>query len=110
MTIGRVWFLAACAGAAGSGAACGGHPARPDGPAHVGPSLPLSLLADVPLPGGATRFDYQELDPASGQLVVAHMDDDSVLVLSAADGSVRKELTGIPTPRGVAIAADAGII
>jgi DNA-binding beta-propeller fold protein YncE len=70
----------------------------------------LTLVADVPLPGGATRFDYQEIDPAKGQLVVAHMNDNAVLVLSLADGSVRAQLPNIPTPRGVAIADDVGLI
>jgi len=63
----------------------------------------LSLVSDVPLPGAASRFDYQEVDTANGQLVVAHMNDNSVLVLSLADGSVKKLLPNIPTPRGVAI-------
>src|SRR5215468_1074586 len=63
----------------------------------------LSLVSDVPLPGAANRFDYQEIDSANGQLVVAHMNDNSVLVLALADGSVRKVLPDIPTPRGVAI-------
>ncbi len=72
-----------------------------------GPSAPsgrlLSLVNDVPLPGSANRFDYQEIDTANNQLVVAHMNDNSVLVLSLADGSVKKLLPNIPTPRGVAI-------
>src|SRR5690349_10420982 len=63
----------------------------------------LALVNDVPLPGGATRFDYQEIDSAHDQLVVAHMNDDAVLVLALSDGSVRKVLPNIPTPRGVAI-------
>src|SRR5262249_18759177 len=63
----------------------------------------LSLVSDVPLPGAANRFDYQEIDSANGQLVVAHMNDNSVLVLALADGSVKKLLPNIPTPRGVAI-------
>src|SRR5258706_2404253 len=63
----------------------------------------LSLVTDVPLPGAANRFDYQEIDSANGQLVVAHMNDNSVLVLALADGSVKKLLSNIPTPRGVAI-------
>src|SRR5579859_1710400 len=63
----------------------------------------LSLIGDVALPGGATRFDYQEIDAANGQLVVAHMNDNSVLVLALADGSVKKLLPNIPTPRGVAV-------
>jgi len=70
----------------------------------------LSLVADVPLPGGATRFDYQEIDAAKGQLVVAHMNDNAVLVLALADGSVRAQLPNIPTPRGVAVADDVGLI
>jgi YVTN family beta-propeller protein len=63
----------------------------------------LSLVGDVPLPGAANRFDYQEIDSANGQLVVAHMNDNSVLVLALADGSVKKLLPNIPTPRGVAV-------
>ena len=63
----------------------------------------LSLVNDVPLPGAANRFDYQEIDAANNQLVVAHMNDNSVLVLSLADGSVKKLLPNIPTPRGVAV-------
>src|SRR5262249_33433556 len=55
-------------------------------------------------------FDYQDVDPASGHLVVAHMNDASVLIHDLRDGSVLKELKGIPTARGVVIAASAGII
>ncbi len=72
--------------------------------------LPLVLVADVPLPGGATRFDYQEIEPGPGHLVVAHMNDGSVLVTDLRDGSVLKELKGIPTARGVAVADDVGTI
>jgi DNA-binding beta-propeller fold protein YncE len=84
-------------------AACGSDGAAPSGDL-------LSLVSDVSLPGGATRFDYQEIDTARGQLVVTHMNDNAVLVLDLADGSVRQQLTGIPTPRGVAVADDVGLI
>ena len=72
--------------------------------------LPLGLVADVDLPGGATRFDYQDVDTALGHLVIAHMNDGSVLINDIRDGSVLKELTGIPTVRGVVVADDVGII
>lgn len=72
--------------------------------------FPLAKVADVPLPGGSTRFDYQEIDSRHGHLFVAHMNDASVLVLKLADGSVAKELHGIPVPRGVAVADDAARI
>jgi YVTN family beta-propeller protein len=67
------------------------------------PNQPLALVADVELPGGSTRFDYQEVDSPHGHLVVAHMNDASVLILQLADGSVAKLLPNIPTPRGVAV-------
>jgi len=70
----------------------------------------LARVADVPLPGRATRLDYQEIDAARGQLVIAHMRDDAVVIVDLADGTVKKRLTGIPTPRGVAIADDLGVI
>jgi DNA-binding beta-propeller fold protein YncE len=92
-------------------AACGSHSGSGGGDgAAPSAGLPLTLVADVALPGGATRFDYEEIDAAQGQLVVAHMNDNAVLILDLADGSVRKQLTGIPTPRGVAVADDVGII
>ncbi len=72
-------------------------------PASRSPVLPLALVADVALPGGSTRFDYQELDPATGHFVVAHMNDAAVLVLNLGDASVAKLLPDIPTPRGVAV-------
>ena len=72
--------------------------------------LPLKLVSEVPLPGGPTRFDYQDLDPGSGHLVLTHMNDGSVLVADLKDGSVLKELKGIPLARGVVAAADVGII
>jgi len=30
-------------------------------------NLPLRVLADVPISGGTTRFDYQSLDSSSGR-------------------------------------------
>jgi DNA-binding beta-propeller fold protein YncE len=70
----------------------------------------LTLVAEVPLPGASSRFDYQEVDAATGRLVVAHMNDNSVLILDLRDGSVLKVVPNISTPRGVAIADDAGLI
>jgi DNA-binding beta-propeller fold protein YncE len=93
--------------AAGLASACGSN-ARP--PEIAGGPVPLSLVADVPLPGGATRFDYQAVDAKAGHLIVAHMNDDAVVIANLRDGSVVKELKGIPTARGVAVAEDAGLI
>ena len=75
-----------------------------------GPRLPLVLVADVPLPGGATRFDYQEIDPRKSHLVIAHMNDGAVVIANLSDGSAVKQLTGIPVARGIAVADDVGLI
>lgn len=83
---------------------CGacGHSSPPPAQSST-PKLPLAVVADVELPGASNRFDYQDLDATEGHLVVAHMNDASVVVLNASDGSVAKLLPNIPTPRGVAI-------
>jgi DNA-binding beta-propeller fold protein YncE len=72
------------------------------------PHLPLVRIAELDLPGRPARFDYQAIDASSGQLVIAHMNDSAVLFVRLSDGSVLKRLTGIPAPRGVAIAGDVG--
>jgi YVTN family beta-propeller protein len=95
----RLGFAAIAATALSACGACGKSSAS--APQSNSPSFPLALVADVALPGGSTRFDYQEIDSAHGHLVVAHMNDASVLVLNLADGSVAKLLPNIPTARGV---------
>lgn len=104
------WLLAA------SGGACV-HPQPADGgasvhaqPADGGAAPFLSLVEDVPLPGAPVRFDYQDVDVARGHLVIAHMDDDAVLVVQLSDGAVVKLLSGIPTARGVVVAGEVGRI
>ena len=92
--------------------AASGRATAPDGGALApgAARLPLLAIADVALPGGATRFDYQDIDPGAGHLVITHMNDGSVLINDLRDGSVLKELKSIPTARGVAVADDVGII
>jgi YVTN family beta-propeller protein len=74
------------------------------------PGLPLVLVEDVPLPGNATRFDYEDLDPGGGHLVIAHMNDAAVDIVDLASGSTVKVLPNIPTARGVIVGADVGRI
>lgn len=87
--------------------ACAKDAARGTGTAATvclaGCATHLEQVADVPLPGAANRFDYEELDAENGRLVIAHMNDDSVDVVSLDDGSTLAEITGVPTARGVAI-------
>ena len=85
-------------------------PATSSNAAGTSFELPLVQVADAPLPGRAVRFDYQDLDAAQGHLVIAHMNDASVVIVSSNDGSVVKVLSGIPVPRGVVVADDVGRI
>jgi DNA-binding beta-propeller fold protein YncE len=79
----------------------------PEAPrAALAPSLPLQRVADVELPGRSTRFDYQDIDPALGELVVSHMNDGEVLFLRLSDGALLARVSGIAVARGVAIASD----
>lgn len=89
-------------------AACGDSSSSKDAVDAV--RLPLVLVEDVELPGSATRFDYQDVDLTRGHLVVAHMNDSSVLILDLDDGSVLKEIKNIPVARGVVVAEKEGLV
>src|SRR2546423_3857711 len=62
---------------------------------------PLRVVADVPLPGSASRFDYQSLEPASGRLFISHMGAGQLVVFDVRAGRVIASLDGFPTVTGV---------
>src|SRR3989475_8295229 len=62
---------------------------------------PLRLVADVPLPGSASRFDYQSLEPASGRLFISHMGAGQLVVFDVRAGRAIANLDGFPTVTGV---------
>jgi len=52
---------------------------------HAGsPVHTLTIVADIPLPGHASRFDYQSFDPKTKMLYFAHMGDGELVVFDAA--------------------------
>src|SRR5207244_213031 len=69
-------------------------------------SLPLTLVADVPLPGGASRFDYQSVDAGHRRLYIAHLGDSSVLAFDLDTHRVIQEVPGLPSVHGVAAAPE----
>jgi YVTN family beta-propeller protein len=94
-------LLAVAACSCGAGGSSGGAASA---------RFPLELVADVGLPGKAVRFDYEDIDAARGHLIIAHMNDASVVVANLSDGSVVKVLPNIPVARGVVVAPDVGRI
>ncbi|HEX8795992.1 MAG TPA: hypothetical protein VF765_33815 [Polyangiaceae bacterium] len=69
-------------------------------------ALPLTLVADVPLPGQATRFDYQTVDAPARRLYLAHLGDGSLLVFDLDAQRVVQEVPGLPSVHGVVAAPD----
>ena len=64
-------------------------------------NLPLRTLRDVPLSGGATRFDYQSFDPNSGRLYIAHLGDGALTVFDANKETVVGDVKDLPRVHGV---------
>jgi DNA-binding beta-propeller fold protein YncE len=84
-------------------AACAVVPSRESTrpPPPLPASLPLQTIADIPLPGGATRFDYQSLDPLTHRLFVAHLGAGMVTVVDIRSNHIIANLTGIAGVHGV---------
>lgn len=73
---------------------CGAAPA-------ADPSVGLKQIADIPLPGTTSRFDYQSLDPVTGRLLISHMGDGEVLVFDTTQSKIVARLPGCPVVTGV---------
>jgi YVTN family beta-propeller protein len=63
----------------------------------------LKTVADIPLPGGTTRFDYQSLDPSAGRLYLSHMGDGTVVVFDTKTDKVLANVSGFPVVTGVLV-------
>src|SRR6516165_715339 len=70
-------------------------------PAKSGKPEPLRVVAEVPMPGPAVRFDYQSLDATSGRLHIAHMNADQLVVFDVRSRQVVANLDGFARVHGV---------
>jgi DNA-binding beta-propeller fold protein YncE len=61
----------------------------------------LRTIADIPLPGGASRFDYQSLDTQRGRLFIAHMGAGQVVVVDVTAQTVVGVIKELPGVTGV---------
>ncbi len=55
--------------------------------------LPLQMVADIPLPGHASRLDYASIDAMRHRLFIAHLGDSNVIVFGL---DARKPLAIVP--------------
>ena len=62
---------------------------------------PLRVVADIPLPGVAKRFDYQSFDSTTNRLYISHMRGDRLDVFDARAGKLIASLEGFPGATGV---------
>ncbi|MHB2006578.1 MAG: YncE family protein [Acidobacteriaceae bacterium] len=61
----------------------------------------LTMVADVPMPGPAVRFDYQSFDAVNGRLYIAHMNADQLVVFDVRTGKVIANLDAFQRVHGV---------
>ncbi len=61
------------------------------------------MVADLPLGGGSSRFDYLSLDPAGDRLYLAHLGADLVTVVDVRRRVILADIGGIPAPHGVLV-------
>ncbi len=64
-------------------------------------TLPLQRVADVPLTGGSSRFDYQSLDAARNRLYISHLGAGSIVVFDTRRRRVVTTIGGVPGVHGV---------
>ncbi len=73
-------------------------------PARAPQSAPkpgLTLVREVPLPGPANRFDYQNVDAAKGRIYMNHMNAGRTIVFDADSAKVITEIMDLPRATGV---------
>jgi YVTN family beta-propeller protein len=78
-------------------------PSSSSSPPDSSANLPLRTLRDVPLSGGASRFDYQSFDPNSGRLYIAHLGDGLLTVFDASNEIVIGDVHGLARVHGVIV-------
>lgn len=76
----------------------------------TGGSLPLNPVADVPLPGHASRFDYQAVDTVDRRLYVAHLGDSSLVAFDLDGQRVIHDVPDLPSVHGVVVAPEKHLV
>ncbi|TXC80803.1 YncE family protein [Paraburkholderia azotifigens] len=77
------------------------HSNAADKPTAAG--LPLTHVADIPLPGRASRLDYESFDPNRHLLFIAHLGDSEVIVVDTQASRVVTRIGNIAEVHGVLV-------
>ncbi|SIT45695.1 conserved exported hypothetical protein [Paraburkholderia piptadeniae] len=67
----------------------------------VAAELPMTHVADIPLPGRASRLDYESFDPNRHLLFIAHLGDSEVIVFDTETSRVVARIGNIADVHGV---------
>jgi YVTN family beta-propeller protein len=73
-------------------------------------SLPLRTVADLPLPGTTSRFDYQSLNPKTDQLFIAHLGASTVVVFDTGTRQVVGTIPHVASVHGVLVVPEMGTV
>jgi DNA-binding beta-propeller fold protein YncE len=92
--------------------ACAGSDGLPRaGGADTAASVPgYRTVADVPLPGGSSRWGYPVLDARAGRLYLAHSGAGQVVVVDTVQQRVVATVTDIDAVHGLTLAAANGLL
>jgi YVTN family beta-propeller protein len=66
-------------------------------------NLPLAHIADIPLPGGTSRLDYESYDPDRHLLFITHLGDSEVIVVDVNVPRVVARIPGVSSVHGVLV-------
>ena len=70
--------------------------------------LPLVTVAEIPLPGKATRLDYGSIDPKTHELFIAHLGDSTVIAFDTINDKVIASIPDIGRVHGVLVVPTLG--
>jgi YVTN family beta-propeller protein len=94
-----LWYLIALVLSAGAGILVHMVPQA----AAATNDLPLTHVADIPLPGRASRLDYESFDPNRHLLFIAHLGDSEVIVFDTRTSRVVARIGNIAEVHGVLV-------
>ncbi len=77
-------------------------------PAGTIPGAHIQTIADIPLSGGTSRFDYQSLDQHAGRLFIAHLGASIVSVFDTKTRKIVANIAGIARVHGVLVIPELG--